>query len=122
MKKILIIEDDEFWQEGFSEYLPDNEITILQALTIEEAERLFAENPDLDLIVLDILVPDEETKPGERINTVPLLEKIRQTFRGPILAISNESFWIDCLVREGCSHSLTGKSQAPDEIKAILGL
>ena len=70
----------------------------LVASSLEEGERLFQANPDLTLVIMDGCVP------GERPNSMPLVQKMRQTFRGPIVAGSGNPNVCKTLVEAGCSH------------------
>ncbi len=97
MKKVLIIDDDETWQKVWSMRL-GKRVTLLPALSIPEAEKIFSEHTDIDLIAVDACVP------GDEINTQPLIRKIRETFAGPMVAVSKSSFSRECLVRAGCDH------------------
>jgi len=97
MKKILIVDDDVNWQKVWNMRL-GRKITLLPAFSIDEAEKIFAEHGDIDLIAVDACVP------GDDINTKPLVKKFRETFDGPIVAISKSSFSRECLVKAGCNY------------------
>ena len=56
-KKVLIVEDDKFGFEFIRISLRDKGLKILHSTDGEEALNIFNENPDLDLILLDIQIP-----------------------------------------------------------------
>lgn len=112
--KILIVEDRQFYHELWSRSLGDK-VLILGAYTIEEAEALFAANPELALIVMDACVP------GDWPTTLPLVRKIRETFSGPMIAVSSESAYRRKLMERGCDHE-SDKDDLPQKILEILGL
>lgn len=114
MKKILIIDDDIVWQEVWKRSL-GKRVALLPALSIPEAEKTFTEHNDIDLIAIDGCVP------GDTINTKPLIRKFRETYKGPMVAISKASLVRDCLIDAGCSHECE-KKWLPGNILKILEL
>lgn len=114
MKKILIIDDDIVWQEVWKRSL-GKRVTLLPALSIPEAEKIFVEHSDIDLIAIDGCVP------GDIINTKPLIRKFRETYGGPMVAISKASLVRDCLINAGCSHGCE-KKWLPGNVLKILEL
>ncbi len=54
--KLLIVEDDRMLNDGITLSLKADADAILQACTLAEAEKLFAEG--VDLVILDINLPD----------------------------------------------------------------
>lgn len=96
--KVLIVEDDEQWQGIWTRHLQREGAEVLVASSLEEGERLFKANPDLTLVIMDGCVP------GERSNSMPLVQKMRQTFRGPIVAGSGNPDVCKILMDVGCSH------------------
>lgn len=97
MKKVLILEDERYWWEVWRKNL-DGKINLLFASSVERAKEMFAENPDLDAIVVDACVP------GDYPNTQPLVREFRKTFRGPIIAISSSAEYRDMLCDAGCNY------------------
>ena len=103
-KKVLVIDSDIVFQYALKSLLLSklgNNLKVLQAFTIPEAERLFKENSDVDIIVVDNRVS------GPQEDTVRLVKKIRRSYQGPIVA---DSFWPDSrkiLVEAGCSHEIS---------------
>ncbi|MFW5819797.1 MAG: PAS domain S-box protein [Bacteroidota bacterium] len=57
-KKILLVEDDSFSAELIIEYLSSTGITIVYADDGRKAVDLFSDNPDIDLIIMDIRLPE----------------------------------------------------------------
>lgn len=114
MKKVLIVEDTERLHRQWREEL-GNEIELISAYSIGEAERLFAANPDITAIVMDACVP------GSTPNTQPLVRKIRETFTGPIIATSGAAFYREGLLQAGCSHEAS-KNDVPKMVCEVLGL
>jgi len=114
MKKILIIDDDLVWQEVWNRKL-GKRVTLLPALSIPAAGKIFAEHDDIDLIAVDACVP------GDEINTRPLIRKFRETFKGPMIAISKSSLSRECLMTAGCNHECE-KKWLPGNIVNILEL
>jgi len=96
--KIIIVEDDERLQRAWVKTLAifHGEVAVISAFTVKEAEEKFSANPDVTLIVLDACVP------GDDINVLPLLEKMRETFKGPIIAASSSPSGNEILVKAGC--------------------
>ena len=113
-KKILIVEDDETvqlaWKRLLLSVTPLEEV--IQALSIEEAEKAFNDNPDLSLIAVDACVP------GTEPNTMNMVLKFRKTFTGPMIAISGRDDFNQILMSAGCDHE-TGKGKLVKKIKEI---
>ncbi len=97
MKKILIVDDDLNWQKVWNMRL-GKKVILFSAFSVDEAEKIFAEHNDIDLIAMDACVP------GDEINTKPLIKKFRETFNGPMIAISKSSLNRECLVKAGCNY------------------
>ena len=112
--KVLIVEDREFMQEIWRRIL-EGKIEVISALSIEEAERMFAANPGIVAVVMDACVP------GREINTIPLVEKIRATFTGPMLTTSDNPAFNQMLIKAGCNHECL-KEKVPEKLCEILGL
>ncbi len=113
-KKVLIVEDEECkydrWRREF-----DNKVELIFAPSIEEAEEQFTASPDIDAIVMDACVP------GDSPTTPPLVRKFRETFTGPIIAISSLPEYRAKLVSAGCDHEST-KDAMPMKVLEVLGL
>ncbi|HLD07191.1 MAG TPA: hypothetical protein VJC16_06720 [Candidatus Nanoarchaeia archaeon] len=116
MHKVLIVEDDEEWQLLWEESLSDqDEIQIIHAFSIPEAEEQFEQNPGISAVVMDACVP------GDEPNTVPLVQKMRKSFSGPMIAASSAKKCRDKLVAAGCSHQ-ADKCDIPQKLLQVLGI
>lgn len=113
--KVLIIEDSDRYQAIYG-YILAEKVELLQALDLEGGERLFAVNPDVALVVMDACVP------GGEINSIPLCQKIRQTFCGPMIAASARSDYREVLVRDGGCDYESLKDEVPLLVCELLGL
>jgi len=98
-KKILIVEDDDLYQNLFKRQGQRADFEVIQAFTIDEARTLFAEHNDILAIGMDGCVP-----PGNHLNTEPLIRDFRKTFSGPIVAMSSDPDYQKNQLRAGCSH------------------
>ena len=114
LKKILIIEDFHSFHSELASLLKDK-VLILSAFTIEEAEKKFDDDANIDLITVDGCVP------GEEINTEPLVRKFRETFKGPMVAACRSPYFRSLLKQAGCDHECS-KNELPKKILQILGL
>lgn len=108
LKKVLIVEDEEDWQGIWGRFLKREGIEVLEGLTLKEGEQLFESNPDLALVIMDGCVG------GEELNSTPLVQKMRLTFNGPIVAASGSSSFRKQLMKIGCSH------EAPKDMVSAL--
>lgn len=95
MKTVLIVEDGIPWQNRWAKLLVDK-VILLQAYRIREARGLFEAHPFIDLIALDACVP------GAIPNTLELARFFRQSFSGPMIAISSEPDYRQLLMQAGC--------------------
>ncbi len=112
--KVLIVEDGELWQEQWKGWF-DGKITLLKALSIDEARRLFGQNSDLSVIVMDACVP------GDWPNTQPIVTEFRKTFKGPMVATSGISDYRLTLIQAGCDYEAS-KLDVPQTVLRILDL
>ena len=107
MFKILVVEDNSSWadiiQRGLERGLGDK-VKVLHASTIEEAESIFHQHSDLSIVLMDACVP------GERPTTLGLVRNIRETFKGPMVAMSSRPDYREQLVKAGCDHE-SGKDE-----------
>ena len=71
MQKILLLEDDISLVDGLTYSLKKNGYEIEVARTIKEAFRLLGEQPDFDLLLFDVTLPDG--------NGFALCEKLRES-------------------------------------------
>lgn len=90
MKRILVVEDDEFIQTSLKDALEMKNYEIVQAHCAKEALTLL--NESIDLIILDIQLPDN--------NGIVLCQQFRQTYSLPILFLTcqnNEDTIVEAL-------------------------
>ena len=114
MKKILIVEDDTYYYNEWRLEL-EGMVVLIFASSIKEAEQQFTTNPDLSVIVMDACVP------GDRPTTPPLVQKFRETFSGPMIAISGSEQYRNQLMQAGCDHKST-KEEMSAKVKEVLHL
>ena len=113
--KVLIVDDDKQWQRTFVRAFTDKGIQVLGALTIKQAEEMFVENPDIKAVVMDACVP------GDDPTTLPLTRKFRETFSGPMIAISSRDDFRRQLMAAGCDRECL-KQDLPQKLCEILNL
>ncbi len=77
---------------------------------------MFFETPNIDLIVMDGCVNNEDT-----IDSLPLIEKMRLTYKGDIIAASGSSYFRDLMCEVGCNYCSV-KGKVTDVIKRLLNL
>ncbi len=114
-KKVLIVDDMGEYHSSYKRGLKDlgSDAIILSAFSIEEARKLFNENPDIDAIVMDACVP------GNYPTTQPLVREFRKIFSGPIIAVSSLDEYRDMLIEAGCDYESV-KSALPKILLEIL--
>lgn len=110
--KVLIVEDDDLCQTMYTDCLGKT-TEILSATTLEDGKRLFDENPDIAIVVMDACVP------GGKPNSMKLVKHIRKTFSGPMIAASSDSDYQDILVEAGCSLK-SPKYEVPSLVRELL--
>lgn len=89
MAKILVADDEQLIRKLVSDFLKKNGHTVLEAEDGGEALRIFEENQDCDLAVLDIMMPEKD---GWEV-----CREIRKTSDMPILLLSARSQEFDQL-------------------------
>ncbi|MBI4149277.1 response regulator [Candidatus Woesearchaeota archaeon] len=114
--KVLIVEDEEgLYLVMWRRTLGDAAVTLLSAPSIAEARQLFAANPDIAAIAVDACVP------GREPNTLSLVQEFRQTFHGPMIAISGNEDYRQQLIQAGCSHECS-KHLLPKTLREVLNI
>lgn len=111
--KILIIEDKVEVQEMYARRLA-GKVTIVAGHTLAEAQRAWRENPDADLIAVDGCLNDWDI-----LDTLELVQQIRQTFHGPMIAASSSRPYRHLPIEAGCSHEAR-KSEVPSLVTHLL--
>ena len=90
MEKILIVDDDKEIALLISDALTDEGYECLLAFNGERAFNLLKNNPDISLILLDIMMPD--------IDGLEICRKIRNTVYCPILFVTAKNHIYDTLL------------------------
>ena len=85
--KILIVDDHALFREGLRYVLSelDDNVQVLESPTFEQATRYISDNPDLDLLLLDLNIPGEDG-----FVTLNLLSKKYPALPTVILSASNQ--------------------------------
>jgi DNA-binding response OmpR family regulator len=114
LPKVLLVEDDRDIHEMWHMMLTE-EVVFVDAYSVEEAERLFAESSGLSAVVVDACVP------GNRPTTESLVRSIRSRFSGPIIGVSQRVEYRELLVGAGCQYQCD-KEFLPEVLRTILAL
>jgi len=114
LPKVLIVEDMKSFHRLWNLML-HSKIELLSAISIDEAEKSFADNPDVAAIAMDGCVP------GRHINTLPLVRKMRETFKGPMIAIASDYDHRKELMQAGCDYEVD-KNSLPEKLIEVLRL
>lgn len=83
MAKILIADDEQLIRKLIGDHLKKNGHTVIEAANGEEALRFFRCNPDTELALLDIMMPE--------VDGWQVCRKIRETSGIPIILVSARS-------------------------------
>ncbi|MEA1926163.1 MAG: response regulator [Patescibacteria group bacterium] len=115
MKKVLVLEDRDidFWkiEQAFA-----GKADIVRASNQWEFKKLFEENPDLDLVMMDYF------SPGDTPNTLLLLQEIKKSVSDmPIISSSMMYFRRKEMLDAGATHE-GEKEKAVDIALNLLGL
>lgn len=106
MKKVLIVNDEEFLRNVLSTLLTELGFACFTASSSEDGEKLFFENPDLEAVLMDALGPEGV------LYTLPLLKKIVDSgFKGVLVTMSSNPDYRKEMVNAGCTDewdSVTG--------------
>ena len=114
LPKVLVVEDEKYWQEKWRKKLSDK-VVIISAFSVDDAEKEFATNNDIAIIVMDGHIP---IKPFyEFVDTFSLVKILRRTFKGPMIACSNTLN--DQLMYAGCNNQ-SEKENLPEKVLEIL--
>lgn len=118
MIKVLLVEDEKdmqrLWEIFLKRYYTGEEkLALLHAFSLDEAEKLFGNHPDITIIVMDACVP------GRSPNTHALVKSFRRYFQGPMIAVSGVPRYQEELMDAGCSH-MASKSELPAKVLEIL--
>lgn len=89
MAKIIVADDEQLIRRLVSDFLKKDGYTVLEAQDGKEALLLFEKNPDTDLLILDIMMPEKD---GWEV-----CSEIKKTSDVPILLLSARSQEFDQL-------------------------
>lgn len=82
--KLLVIDDHPLVMKGVIAALSDSDIAVLPAYSGKQAMALLEQNPDVDLVLLDLALPG----PG-RLSGYPMISRIHERIRSlPVLVVS----------------------------------
>lgn len=111
---VLCVEDYVSLHEAWKCYFDNDGVNLIPATSLVEAENKFKiHEHELSAIVMDGCVP------GSNFNTGPLVKKIRETYKGPVIATSN--LYVRELMEAGCSHWCE-KGDLIAKLKEVLNL
>ncbi|HSX24988.1 MAG TPA: hypothetical protein VLG69_03405 [Candidatus Andersenbacteria bacterium] len=112
---VLIVEDSIREQERYLEALKEK-VVIVPAKSLQEANTEWENAQNIALIVMDGCVNNHDFP-----DTQPLIKKIRETFKGPMIAASSSSIYRQALLQAGCDHE-AHKDGVPAKVLELLGL
>lgn len=116
--KILIVEDYASYRDlchkGLKEALGEEGYIGLEAATHQQAEEIFAQNPDISVIIMDACLD------GNTPDTLDLIKKFRETFRGPMVAASTDSDHNTLLCNAGCDLRVKKSANLANNIWSVM--
>ena len=112
---IFIVEDSPSCQKYYAD-IQKEQVTIVSARSLTEANEKWDSIQEIALVVMDGCIDNRD-----RPDTVPLIQKIRETFSGPMIAASSSVDYRKMLMRAGCSHE-AAKPLVPAKVLELLGL
>ena len=119
-KKVLIVEGYEMLFAMWRAALLDTSISIVSAATLEEARWEFGVNKgELDAIVICGFVGGG-SQPTKGPNTLELAVEFRKEFKGLMVASSSDPDIREALLKAGCDHECTDKTNLSRRLKEIL--
>ncbi len=111
MKKVLIIEDSEAYQQDFAASLSDR-VHLLQAFSVAQGIQLFDQNQDVDAIFCDGCLD------SGGFDALPVVEHIRRNWGGTLISISSSPSLRRAMVAAGCTNQCL-KSQVADYVRDL---
>lgn len=116
MLKILAVDDHPLFREGIRHFLMnlDTEVIILEADSLQAALEIVAQHPDIDLILLDLVMPGMNGLAG-----LQALDECNPTIPVIILSASESSEDIAKTLAQGASGYLSKSSNSKEVIYAI---
>lgn len=113
--KILIIEDEKFWHDQVCTGLKDQPVELLYASNMDQARELFAENDDVNILVVNARSQQDES------SAIEFITEVRSFFTGHITACSSDCNHADALVKAGCGHKVI-KSRLIDKLLELVNI
>ncbi|MFA6364784.1 MAG: hypothetical protein WCW78_00065 [Candidatus Paceibacterota bacterium] len=110
---ILFVESRGEWHRIWGEILKDESRALFHASSIDEAEELFLEHPEIDIIAMSACIS------GHEPDTIQLVQKMRQSFKGPMIAMSSILVHRKTLCEAGCNLE-SEKLVLPDLVLKII--
>ena len=107
---VLIIDDDSYFSQFLALELQSNGIKVFLAKTADEGRKLFQKNENIDLIFLDVMLPD-----GSGIHEVKSLKSIREEIPIMMVSTNGDSKNVVVAMKAGASDYLQ-KPLKPKEI------
>ena len=118
MKVLFLIEDGPdiitLWRRHVQRF-PD-QIRLVTASTFAEVDTVLETETFFDLVVMDGMIG------GKQGDTVPLVQKIREVFKGPMVAASSDPKSVTELMEAGCDLGAKSKVMAINIVLHELGL
>jgi len=114
--KILVADDHPLLREALAQVLLelDSEVTVVEAVDGEAVRRLAAEHPDLDLVLLDICLPD--------VSGLELFDELRGNYPAlPIVALSalDDPSIVKAVLNRGTMGYIPKSSSHPVMVNAL---
>lgn len=99
-RTVLIVDDDDFVHRLIGRILDKAQVTVVSAMSLEEAEQYIDERlGEFSGILMDGCMNDGGP------DTEPLIRLIREKgFEGPLIAMSGLGAYRDMMVKWGCTH------------------
>lgn len=115
VKKILIVDDDNRNVFALSAVLKAKGFTCAKALGMEEAFQILNKESDIDVILLDMMMPDIDG-----YQAIPLIRAMENTKQTPIIAVTAQAMKGD---KERCLEAgADGYISKPVNIDELLAL
>ncbi len=113
--KILAVDDEDPNHQVWREWLQGKEIEMLSAYSTNEAEKIFNNNPDIVAIIMDGHIS------GGGPTSEELVQKMREKFKGPIIAASGSEYMREKLMEAGCDY-WAEKWEIAKKVIEVLGI
>lgn len=91
MDKVLLVEDEKIVSDAWKRYIErgDHTVEVCVADSVTKAVKIYEENKGkFRAIIIDGNIPADDTEGSPKVQTLSLLNKIRGTFTGLIVAAS----------------------------------